>query len=508
MLADDTPISLSFNFDLPPSIEEQLIDNPLPEVFDRYDINSNFIYNLWDFLATVALILIIILLFSIFKQVLTNFSKINFILEKVLQTLKWNIPIMMICSSSGDIFFYSSLQMRSSSLNSTSSVLCFIVSLFMIALVTLIFFMALTIVKNFHKYSQAGSPRNQSDSWKEKWKGYEILFEEYEEKSLFSLAYMALFIIRGIIFNLTLTLLFDYPLLQCVIINLANFLMFGYLLYLRPLKDLLGTIQLFINEGFMNALMICVLILASMDKAGLSGRKTRVEIGTVILIIIQAFSVFALIFMGLSILLFLVSMYKKWRYLKAHKTKPSIAKIFKMLVFGSPKNGVQKIIPETSLDSQQAIEKMTITTISETSLNPHSLDLTKSKEKTSQRTSTSNIGGSVTIFTEQDPPLPSIIERSILQEDQPSFYFPKGRKISEIQGLKDNEIQENHSQLNLEKRSEISNVARETTEISLFTDPKIRPRVRRESIFESWKRVKDRERRSSSKIPPKTSDHW
>jgi len=289
--------------------------------------------------------------------------------------------------------------------------------------------------------------------------------------------------LRGTIFNLTLTLLFDYPLIQCVIMNLINFLMFGYLLNLRPLKNMLATIQLFVNEGLMNALMICVLILASMDKAGISGEKTRAEVGTVILIIIQAFSIFAIVFMGISILVFMVSTYKKWRYLKAHKTKPNSVKILKMLIFGSPKNKIQKTIPDisSSLDSQRVFET-TLTTIPQQKFIQKQVCHLNSNDMSipSKR---------ISIVSDMDNLVNS--QRSILGDldSSGSFYLGKGRRISDIQFSE--RKQENSS-------SQTLNIGRENTEIGLFTNPDIRIRAR-DSLIQSWKRVKDRLRRSENK---------
>ena len=312
LVAAANPISFGFGIDMPGYIEEGLTDNPLPEVFERYDINSNFVNNLWDFLSSLLLMVLVIFFLAILKRLFRRCKRIEKVLEKILQVFKWNIPIMMVCGSSGDIFFFASLQIQSSHFSELSSIVSLAIGGFMSALVLAILAITVKIVWEFRRQRQVP---------KESWKDYEILYEEYEEKTLLSLGYMAIFIVRGIVFNLTLANLYDCPLIQCIIINVFNLAMFEYLLYLRPLKSFLALVQLFVNEGLLNVLGICVLILAIMDKAHINGQTTRESVGTALIFVIQAFNTFGLIFLGLGLLVFIVSIIQIWRRLRAQNIK-------------------------------------------------------------------------------------------------------------------------------------------------------------------------------------------
>ena len=328
LVSAGSPISLGFDFDIPTSVGKKLADNTLPDVFEKYDINSNFVYNLWDSMMTLLIVLVVIGVLSVLKFMVPEkrCPRISLALSKVLGAVRWNVPIMLVCSSSGDIFFYASLQIRSSPLNSLSAIICFCVSLLMMVVVFVILMIGFKILWAFRE-------QTKNPNWADKWKGYEILYEEYEEGSIWSLSYMILFIIRGIIFNLTLANLFNFPLIQCIIINMANFLMLGYILYLRPLKNLLNLVQLFVNEGLINIIGVSIIILAIMDKAGINGQSTRVSIGDAIYLVIKVFNTFGLVFTGLGLLVFLVSLYKIWRRLKAQKIS-SPMEIFKAMIFG------------------------------------------------------------------------------------------------------------------------------------------------------------------------------
>ena len=328
------PLSLGFDFEIPNYIEDRLVDYDLPYVFEKYDINLNFVNNLWDFLITLALVLLAIFVFFFLGAATSKFSKTNKVIAKVFQAMKWNTPLAMICGTSGDIFFYSSLQFMSSPLNSTASIACFVLCILMIVTVVALFIITLKIVKGFrlhwHRVRHGKVP--EDEEWKEKWSNWEILFAEYEEKTLLSLGYMALFILRGAVFNLTIANLYNFPLTQSIIIIVANFFMYAYLLYLRPVKELLGLVQLFVAEGMVLIVSTCVLILAIMDKANINGQSTRLGIGDVMVFLIQAFNTFALVFMGISLLLFLVFAFKAWRALWARGIK-SPFKMLEMILF-------------------------------------------------------------------------------------------------------------------------------------------------------------------------------
>ena len=351
MVSTEDPISLGFDFGIPAFIEDRLVDYPLPEVFEKYDINSNFLNNIWGFLMTLIVNLLTIFLFILLDVGSRKYSKINKGVGKVLQVMKWNTPLAMICSSCGDIFFYSSLQFQSSPLDSVASVVCFSLCILMIILVIALFVITLKIMQSYNTQKKKNTQKEaqEGEDWKDKWSGCEILFIEYEETALLSVGYMALFIIRGVLFNLTIANLYNFPLTQSIIINLTNLLMFGYLLYLRPLRELLGIVQLFVTEGIVNIVSICVLILAIIDKVNLNGdgQAPRVAIGNVMVFCIQAFNTAALVFMGIGMLLFLISAYRMWRILRKQGIKSPL-QMFKMILFGDIEAEIAKAAGLTS----------------------------------------------------------------------------------------------------------------------------------------------------------------
>ena len=300
-LQDSSPFSFTFGIGMPKSLEKRLESKPLPGIFEGYKLHSNFLHNYWDTLTSLIVVLLLILILSMMKVFTKKCSRINRVLASILSILKWNLPLMILCGGFGDIYFYASLYYQSKALDSPLEIFTFALSLLLILLGVGILFLIFLIMKDTSK-----------DSPKRKWQSFTLLFENYEKNSL----YMMLFLTRTIIFNLVIANLFDYPLLQTVLILILGILMLAYLVIKRPLKELLELIQLFLNEILLMVVNISVFIIAIMDHLGIQESERRNQIGEVINSISFIFTALSLLFVALQILLFLYSFFKFIKRLK------------------------------------------------------------------------------------------------------------------------------------------------------------------------------------------------
>jgi len=333
LVSADAPISISFDFSIPPEIDKQLADYPLPYNFDKYEIDSNFVRNMWDMIGSFLASVFFIFGLMIVIKLVRKLPKIQNIFQKVLRVAKWNIPAMMLCSSSGDIFFYASLHMMVMKLNSFFAVACFLVAIFMIIATLYLWYLTIKIVMDFKKVKELPQPVSLEESgFKEKWEDYELLYGESEENSILTMAYMTFFIARGLTFNLTIACLYEYPLVQVAIINGSNFLMFGYLIVYRPLKEFIGLVQVFVNEALVIILSVSTLILAIMDQMGIVGTSTRASVGEAILFVIKTFNTIGLAFMGIQFLMMLIFAYRAIKYFRAKGIKNPL-KMIQVIAF-------------------------------------------------------------------------------------------------------------------------------------------------------------------------------
>jgi len=359
----DEPISFSFDFNVPEKIQKNLEDYPLPDEFDKYKINSNFVRNLWSFLTSLLLSLGVVAFFGLGSLVSKPWPKSHSVFGKCLQAAKWNIPIMMVCGNSGDIFFYAALHMRAMKLESDSSLVCFAVILLMMFATVWVLIINLSIVWSFKRvrrgrravYPVTSVPEEKD--LKEKWQDYEVLYADFTERSHVTMAYMSVFIARGLMFNLTIACLFEYPLVQVSLINACNLLMFVYLVAFRPFKDKLSLIQVMINELLIIVLGVNLTILAVMDFREEVNEDVRYNLGEAILFVIQAFNMIALAFLGIQVLIIMVSLYKAIKYFRAKGIKSPL-KMLQMIIFDNfePETEVVEVGSDTERELKSGIE--------------------------------------------------------------------------------------------------------------------------------------------------------
>jgi len=81
-----------------------------PEMFQKYNIPSNFFVNFWPVLFNLSLLLISIKVVTLLVFVAKRCEKIASILNKLQVTLKWNLVLIIFCGSFGDIVLFTALQ--------------------------------------------------------------------------------------------------------------------------------------------------------------------------------------------------------------------------------------------------------------------------------------------------------------------------------------------------------------------------------------------------------------
>jgi len=333
-LQDDSPFDFTVGIEMPTGLKGRLKDRELPEIFERFEIHSNFFYNSWDMLSTFLLILGIILVFSVVKMFTARYTKVDRVLVRVLDSLKWNTLLMVICSNFGDVFFNASMQFQAGSVETAWEVFSIIFAIFMLFIGMAILTLNGKVVKDLWRSRNVKSSREEIEK---KWENFDLLFESCERNSLASFGCMFIFLGRTLVFNLIIANLYNYPLTQSVLINLITFGMTGYLISKRPLKNLLEFAQILLSEVFVVIVNICVLIIAIMDHAEIKGQDLRNDLCNTIIVIFSMFTSFSLAFLAIQALIALVLFVRILRRLKA-QGQLHLRGVSNALFFGNKEN--------------------------------------------------------------------------------------------------------------------------------------------------------------------------
>ena len=343
-LQNESAISISFSVGTPKSVQD-LKKQHLPENFEQYDLHSNFLYNYWETLITFAMIMLIILTLFVLQGVTKRGSRARLVFTVILESLKWNIPLMVLSGSFGDMFFYASIHLRIAVFETGLDIVSHFLCIGMVLLGLGILLVSYKSVEELRKKRKARDSIEYEEA-QEKWKDFKSLFEEYEDKYFIAQAFMTLFLFRVMIFNIIVANLFEFPLLQAIMINVLNISIFCYLIYLRPLKALFATFQMFVNELLFLTANLCMLILAIMDYADIPNPQSRNELGQAIIIINILFPTLSLAFLVLQVLAVFISFYKFQKRLKAQgvRSYSKMLKIYLSEIFPSKEN-LAKVSP-------------------------------------------------------------------------------------------------------------------------------------------------------------------
>lgn len=144
---------------------------------------------------------------------------------------------------------------------------------------------------------------------------------------------MAIYVIRAIFFFAIVANFYDYPFAQSIVITVINILVFIYLLFCKPLKDIWTAVQLLLSEILGNILTICVLTLAILDRAEIEARDSRVAIGNAIIVTMLIFYILGMTFLIIKGVLFGIGAYKTWKEMRARSVKNPL-KMIQILLFG------------------------------------------------------------------------------------------------------------------------------------------------------------------------------
>ena len=309
-------------------IQNHLMAEDIPEVFTQYGVDPTFLANFWqDFciLSVVfgAYILIAtILLCSIVK---TSTPKLYWILRKS-RLIVINFLIAYLYGGSGDIIFYTILEIRSINLSSTASKLSLTLSLIFTTLILGLFCLHLWIVYRYQKLNKEASITPDGVQrlrlFLQSYESLEIFYADFHDTSLAKQICLAIFTIRSIIVSILLATFYQYPLGQCVLFIAISICYILYLATFRPYRNKGEQIQQYFFEIAALTANIIALIMAIMDAAkteGTSSRK-RLEKGyTVLGTVVNAAITLLIVF---QILKLLVRKIKSW--MGGSKVRPEL----------------------------------------------------------------------------------------------------------------------------------------------------------------------------------------
>lgn len=319
---------LPFIPSIPNEFASKFEKRPLPEKFGYYELHSSFLVNSWKPLVCVTATFSLILLVAIITLCTRSGSCLYAALHKIKEALQWNFFFGLSGTFYTNIILTTSLELRTLHFGSIYNVLSFtmcIISnaiLLVVAIRTIIVLSILWTSRLRRPTSEAH--QDEYHLLREKYENYKIILKDYKVDSLVQFAFLPLLILRLCLFGLVIACLFDYPLIQSILIVLISGIMVIYLLLKNPFRHLVEFIEFLLQEVLILIVNICVLIFAVLDQFKIEAYNERETIGTVVIIA-------SLVSAGVAAIYFIFHLFKAlrviYRFLIAHckSQKPSLA---------------------------------------------------------------------------------------------------------------------------------------------------------------------------------------
>jgi len=318
------PMSLSFGINMPNSLEKKFTNYTLPAVFERYKVGSNFLVNYWNSLISLSLIILGVGLLMLTASCTKKYKTINFISSKLLSIFKWDLLLMLFCSSIGDLTFYSYLDFQSNKFESAASVISFLFALGFNVCFVLLLIKTLKIAYYSHKNKNKISSESVTSNPILDLDSFQFLYIDFHNQSFSQLAFMFYFLCRVYLFNIIIATLTIFPLMQCLLITGLTILMLLYLIIKRPMKKKWDLIYLIINELIILIIDISVLMIAmssAQDPNNPNRSDENLSLQRVIITCNMIFSFLALASVAVQVTLIVIQVIRIRNKLKARGVK-------------------------------------------------------------------------------------------------------------------------------------------------------------------------------------------
>ena len=280
---------------------------PLPGMFDHYGFHSSFLINFLEPTVILAFVFIIALLVLLLNYCCKQGTRLKSILEKIKNTLQWNLFITLYTSHYDGLILFTSLEIRTTnSFYSFLPAMSFTLSCLSIVIAFLISFKMIKTIRALNKEIEESSSQEQRSQaiadFTKKHTKFQVFFVCFRDSNLLQQSFFLIFTTRLIIFYIIIAVLIYHPFVQALLIMLMSMCMVLYLCFKYPINNKLRLGQHIIQEVILLVVNACVLIFACADMSQKEAYSTRGMTGDIFLYCNTILSMLGFVFPVLMII--------------------------------------------------------------------------------------------------------------------------------------------------------------------------------------------------------------
>jgi len=318
--------------------------HPLPYVFEKYGMSSNFMLNEGDdILGLLTYLAIFASLWVMQKGIfyLRNLPRMRSFVIKA-RFFFQNYLLSEFYEMLGDVSFAAVLELKTLNVHDRYSRLSLTACLGCLFLGAILYMLNIWIVYAYQKRKgkrnqlNEGEDKKALEKFSEEYEGIEILFSDFEDRSFVHQAALIFFVGRNIIFCAVIALMYSMPLFQSVILLLLDLSLVIYYLWKRSIKSRMDFIEQLTFELILLIVNICFFVQAIFDSTGTSSATLITNIGEIVIVLNTICKFLPFAFIGVRLALALWEYFKLFRQIlkteaakKKKKTKRTIRKVTK-----------------------------------------------------------------------------------------------------------------------------------------------------------------------------------
>ena len=315
-----------------PSIPNNLLSKfgyySIPSNFQQYNLHSCFFVNFRKTFISQIICFSAFCFFAVFECMFSSKNKVNkgYVISKKARVFAMSFLLLQTYLSFGDIILFFSLQVISTPFSSVLSIVSFSFSLVFIIICLLLFAIHYRLLSKSQAFRKQGQQtRDTLDKFAKDYETLQVFFKVYKEGSFGHQAFFLFALIRLITVNIILGFLYQYPLIQAILLSLASLMMIIYIAYKKPFKSAVDGSQQLVCELSIGVVNFSILALAIVDIRKDLAKGLRERASSVVVNCNNLMKILPIIFLLMNILQAVIS---SWRSRRAASRSEKRVELF------------------------------------------------------------------------------------------------------------------------------------------------------------------------------------
>jgi len=349
------------NWEVPNTLSKFENFKTSPPLFAQYGIGSSFMTNFWPTFMTIVIGLAVLSVSFVLKTLLERGQyqgRFYSVVHKIVAG-SFNFVIVQVYGCLDDILFNLVLDMKTNPFDTFFSWTSLFCAVGFLALGCSLVFMNMRVVKKYQTIKIEALARKDMrgvEVFNQRNKYWELFYSEFNDEDFFSQSALAFLIVRSSLSSLTITVFYDYPMMQTSFLMILDGAVILFLMFKQPFATLRGKLAQSYFETVTFLVHSCTFTLALQDTFPTSSETLREVLCSCIIYLNTTLVAGSLLFMGIEIYEIIRLKHESKKYKKPQEAATNLA----IAIEENSSAALQNSISTTT----QSINQLTLATVS------------------------------------------------------------------------------------------------------------------------------------------------